>query len=275
MKQVKYLKLVGRSIINVTIIAIFFVPFYWMMLTAFKTLGDTLAFPPKLWVANPHWENFKRVFETLPIGKYFMNSVITTLGILIFQTLTVIPAAYAFARYEFKGKKILFALILVTMMIPAQLVFLPIFLMLSKFNLINSYWSLILPSATSAFGIFMLRQSFMQIPEEIIEAARMDKANDFKILCKIILPIAVPTVITLAMITFIGTWNDYFWPMVLTTTDKCRTLTVGITSLLKVDGGVAHNVVMAGNLILIAPIIIVYIFAQKYIIKGLTYTGIK
>lgn len=273
-KKIKVSSIV-KLVVDVLLFLIFFLPFYWMMITAIKTLGETLQFPPKFWVKNPQWINFKTAFQAISFWKFMKNSIIVTAGTLLLQFVTVIPAAYAFARYKFRLKKISFGLILITMMVPAQLVFLPVFLILSKMGLVNTYWSLILPQATSAFGIFMLRQSFMQVPEELIEAARLDKAGELKIIYRIMMPIAKPTVVTLAMLTFIGTWNDYFWPMVLTTTDAVRTLPVGVTSLRAVDGGVAHNIVMAGNLILLLPIIIVYLVAQKQIIKGFTYMGVK
>lgn len=271
----KYISKTTRTLFNVVLILVFFIPFYWMAITSIKTLGETLAFPPKFWVTNPQWENFQTALESIKFWDALKNSIIVTLGILVLQVVTIVPAAYAFARYEFIGKKLSFGIVLATMMIPAQLVFLPIFLLLSKLELVNTYWSLILPQATSAFGIFMLRQNFMQVPEELIEAARLDRASEFKIIYRIMLPIARPTVVTLAMLTFIGSWNDYFWPMVLTTTDAVRTLPVAVTSLSMVDGGVAHNIVMAGNMFLIVPIIVVYMFAQKHIIKGFTYMGVK
>lgn len=271
----KYISKTTRTLFNVVLILVFFIPFYWMAITSIKTLGETLAFPPKFWVTNPQWENFQTALESIKFWDALKNSIIVTLGILVLQVVTIVPAAYVFARYEFIGKKLSFGIVLATMMIPAQLVFLPIFLLLSKLELVNTYWSLILPQATSAFGIFMLRQNFMQVPEELIEAARLDKASEFKIIYRIMLPIARPTVVTLAMLTFIGSWNDYFWPMVLTTTDAVRTLPVAVTSLSMVDGGVAHNIVMAGNMFLIVPIIVVYMFAQKHIIKGFTYMGVK
>ena len=247
--------------INLLLTAIFFVPLYWMALTAFKTAAQALQSPPTFWVSDPQWENFARAIEVIPFFHFLKNSLIVT--------------AYAFARYEFLGKKLSFGVILATMMIPSQLIFLPVFLMLSKWGLINTYWSLILPQATSAFAIFMLRQNFKQIPEELIEAARLDKAGELKIITHIMLPIAKPTVIMLGMLTFVGTWNDYFWPMVLTTTDAVRTLPVGLTMLRSVENGVYQHILMAGNVLLMAPIIFVYMIAQKQIIKGFTYMGVK
>ena len=161
------------------------------------------------------------------------------------------------------------------MMIPAQLVFLPVFLLLSRFGLINHYASLILPQAASAFGVFMLRQTFKQIPEEIVEAARLDKAGELKIMLRVMLPIARPTLATLALFAFISTWNDYFWPLVLTTSDKVRTLPLGVASLKMVDNGIAYHTMMAGNILLILPILVAFAFAQRQIIKAFTYMGEK
>lgn len=265
----------ARILISIIIFAVFFIPFYWMVLTSVKALSETLTFPPSFFVDNIHFENFTKAMSTGPFLQYAKNSIIVTASILILQFVTVVPAAFAFARYKFKGKNLSFGLIMSTMMIPAQLVFLPVFVMLSKYKMMNSYASLILPFASSAFGIFMLRQTFMQVPQELLEAARLDDASELKIMFKIMLPIAKPTLITLGLLTFISTWNDYFWPLVLTTKDIMRTLPVGVAGISKVDGGIAYNVLMAGNMVLIIPILVVFFFAQKHIIKAFTYIGEK
>ncbi|MDH8679346.1 carbohydrate ABC transporter permease [Fusibacter bizertensis] len=264
-----------KLLINMLIIVIFFVPFYWMILTAFKTLEETVQFPPSFWVSHPQWENFLVALKAIPFMKFTINSVVVSISVMLLQFLTVIPAAYAFARLKFKGKSLLFGTVLSTMMVPSQLVFLPIYLMFSKWGLINNYLSLILPFATSAFGIFMLRQSFMQVPEEILEAAKLDKASEFKTLTRIMLPAAKPTLVMLGLFSWISTWNDYFWPLVITTNDAVRTLPIGISSLRMVESGVTYHIVMAGNVLLIIPIIIVFLIAQKQIIRAFTYTGEK
>jgi sn-glycerol 3-phosphate transport system permease protein len=266
---------IGRALVILAIAAIYIVPFYWMLLTSIKSQGDVLVFPPTFWVAQPRWENFGEALSAFPFLRYLLNSVIVSVAIILCQCLTVIPAAYAFARFSFKGQKALFAIALASMMIPAQLVFLPVFLMESRLGMINSYASLILPSATSAFGIFMLRQTFKQVPEEVIEAARLDKTSEFKIMIKIMLPIAKPTIATLALFTFISTWNDYFWPLVLTTDDRVRTLPLGVASLKMAENGIAYHTMMAGNLIIIIPILIVFLFAQRQVVKAFTYMGKK
>lgn len=264
-----------RLLVNLLLLTVFFIPFYWMAVTSVKTLGQTLKMPPVFWVDAPQWSNFVRAFNAIPFLHMLKNSVIVAVSILACQAVTVIPAAYAFARFRFKFGGLLFGMTLATMMIPGQLIFLPVFLLFSKMGLINSYLSLILPEATSAFAIFMLRQSFKQVPQELIEAARLDKAGEFKIMFRLMLPIARPTIATLAMLTFIGSWNDYFWPLVFTTTDAVRTLPVGISSLIKTETGVNYHILMAGNVLLIAPVLVVFFFAQKQIIKAFTYMGEK
>ncbi len=275
MKPVKIAGSIVRWVFNIFIALIFFIPFYWMFITSLKTLGQTLAMPPTFFVAEPQWQNYPEVFTKVDVWGQLKNSLIVTAGTLVCQCVTVIPAAYAFARYDFKGSKVLFGITLATMMIPAQLIFLPVYLMFSKWGMINTYWSLILPSASSAFAIFMLRQTFKQVSEELLEAARLDKAGELKIITKIMLPLARPTVVTLAMLTFISVWNDYFWPLVMTTKETVRTLPVGIASLQMTESGINYNIMMAGNVILVIPVLIVFAIAQKQIIKAFTYTGVK
>lgn len=275
MREESILRKIFRIIALILVSIIFLGPFLWMVFTSFKPFAEALRLPPtflpETWVP----ENYADAWQSGPFLHYTKNSVIVTLSVVALQLLTIIPASYAFAKMDFKGKKILFSLILVTMMIPAQLIFLPVYLMFSKVNLINSYWSLILPWASSAFGIFLLRQRFMQVPDEIIEAAVLDNTPTWKIIYKIMLPQAKGTVITIALFTFISEWNDYFWPLVMTSNDDIRTLPLGVSMLKSTLDGIHWNTVMAGNVILILPIVIIYLFAQKEIIKAFTYSGIK
>lgn len=268
-------KKVLYRVLLICITLIFVGPFLWMLFTSFKSLAETLVIPPTLLPSEWKFSNYVEAWNSGPFLKYTINSLIVTFSVVALQLLTIIPAAYVFARHEFKGKKLLFAFTLLTMMIPAQLTFLPVFLMMSKAGLLNTFWSLILPSASSAFGIFLLRQRFMQIPEEIIEAAKLDNASEMKIIYKIMVPQAKGTLVTLGLFSFIGTWNDYFWPLVMTTKDTVRTLPLGVSMLRATMDGTQWHVLMAGNVILVLPIIIIYLFAQKRIIEAFTYTGIK
>lgn len=264
-----------KAVFDILLILIFFFPFYWMLITGFKTLGETMTFPPSLFPKIPQWQNFTNVIHVIPFTHYLMNSCIITVSVVILQMLTTIPAAYAFSQYKFKGKKILFGTTLITMMIPSQLIFMPLFVLFSQFNMIDTYGSLILPFLGSAFGIFMLRQRFNQIPQELLEAAKLDKASELKIILKIFLPQSMPVIITLALLTFIGEWNDYFWPLVLTTNDTVRTLPMGIVTMNNAESGTPYQLLMAGNILISIPIIFVYLFAHKHIIKAFTYNGEK
>jgi sn-glycerol 3-phosphate transport system permease protein len=256
-------------LIVVTFIFVF--PFLWMMVTAFKTLPEVYRFPPTL--IPEVWElgNFAIAWESGPFLRYTINSIIVAVGILILQLLTAVPAAYAFARYQFRGRGLLFGLTLVALMIPPQVVFLPIYVQMSNWGLVNTLWSLILPYGTSAFGIFLLRQAFMQIPDEIIEAARLDNASEWKIMWRVMAPIAKPVLITFGLFSFIYHWNDYFWPLILTNSDAVRTLPIGIAMLKDTEGNTVWNVIMAGNMILVLPILIVFFFAQRQIISAFVY----
>lgn len=264
-----------RWIVNALLVLVFFFPFLWMVTSSLKTLGETMSFPPSLFPASPQWQNYIQAWNSIPFGKYIINSLVVTLAVLVMQLITVVPAAYAFSQYKFWGKGVLFGITLVTMMVPAQLVFLPLFILFAHWGMINTYWSLILPFATSAFNIFMLRQNFNQMPQELVEAARLDGASEIKIVVKLFLPMAKATLVTCALLTFINTWNDYFWPLVLTTNDTVRTLPVGVASMRASESGINYQILMAANVVLTLPIMIVYLFANKHIIKAFTYIGDK
>lgn len=266
---------VVRWIVNVLLVLVFFFPFLWMVTSSLKTLGETMSFPPSLFPASPQWQNYNQAWNSIPFGKYIINSLVVMLTVLVMQLITVVPAAYAFSQYKFWGKGVLFGITLVTMMVPAQLVFLPLFILFAQWSMINTYWSLILPFATSAFNIFMLRQTFNQMPQELVEAARLDGASEIKIVVKLFLPMAKATLVTCALLTFINTWNDYFWPLVLTTNDTVRTLPVGVASMRASESGINYQILMAANVVLTLPIMIVYLFANKHIIKAFTYIGDK
>lgn len=266
---------IGRWVVNALLVLVFFFPFFWMAASSLKTLGETMQFPPSLLPADPQWQNYQSAWTSIPFGKYLVNSCIVTASVLVLQALTVVPAAYAFSQYDFKGKNLLFGGTLITMMVPAQLVFLPLFVLFAKWHLINTYASLILPFATSAFNIFMLRQAFNQMPRELVEAARLDGASEFKIVVRLFLPMAKATLVTCALLTFISTWNDYFWPLVLTTNDAVRTLPVGVASMRASESGINFHVLMAANVLLSLPILVIYLFANKHIIKAFSYIGDK
>ncbi|WP_411832286.1 carbohydrate ABC transporter permease [Paenibacillus dokdonensis] len=257
------------------LVLIFAMPFVWMLSTSLKTLPETMIFPP-VWIPqHPVWSNYIEAWNTGPFLHYLTNSVIISVSILILQMLTIIPASYAFARYKFIGSGFLFGVVMVTLMIPNQLIFLPVYLELSAFKLLNTHLGLILPFASSAFGIFLLRQAFRQISDELLEAARLDQAAEWKIIVRIMVPMVKPVLVTFALFSFIAHWNDYFWPLVMTTNEVARTLPIGIAKIREVEGVGTWNILMAGNLILVAPILVAFFLSQRHIIKAFVYNGVK
>lgn len=246
-----------------------------MVSTSLKDYGEALKFPPTLIPTSLHWENFVHVFETVPISAYFINSVVVSVAVLVLQYLIIVPAAYSFARHEYFGKKIFFGIVLLGLMIPQQITFLPVYFMFSRMRFLKTFIPLIVPFIVNPFGIFMLRQYFMQIPQEIIEAARLDDAGNLKIMFRVMMPMAKPALITIGLLSFISTWNSYFWPLVMVSGENLRTLPVGIAALKSSETLQMWHIIMAGNVILVLPILLVYLFASKRIRNSFVYSGIK
>ena len=255
---------------------IFAFPFYWMVITAFKSSLESQMMPPTMWPQNWTFEAYERIAATgVNMGSFAWNSVFVTASTIILQLVLMIPAAYGFAKREFPLKGVLFGIVMIAFMLPGQLTYIPVFLMMSDWGMLNSYWPQIIPHGANAFGIFMLRQAFKQIPDEIIESARMDNAGEWKIMWQIMMPMCTPTMVTIALFSFIGTWNSYFWPLVMTMNDKYRPLPIMIERLKDLDSGIDYKLIMAANCVLVLPIVIVFIFASKKIIQSFAYRGVK
>ena len=259
--------------LKLCIIVVIAFPFYWMVSTSLKDYTEALQFPPTLFPKTVHWENYTHVFEIVPIGLYFRNSVVVSLLVLVLQYLIIVPAAYSFARHEYFGKNLFFGIVLLGLMIPQQITFLPVYYMFSKMRLLKIFIPLVLPFISNPF--FMLRQYFMQIPQEVIEAARLDDAGNMKIMFKVMMPMAKPALITIGLLSFISTWNSYFWPLIMTSSETFRTLPVGIAALKSSETLQMWHIIMAGNVVLVIPILLVYMFASKKIRNSFVYSGIK
>lgn len=259
---------------KILIICIVAYPFLWMVFTAFKPLKESslsTALLPQTWTL----EGFVACFGNLDVWHFMKNSIVVSVSVLFLQYLIIIPAAYGFARVKFPGRGLLFGVVLLGFMIPQQVTFVPVYLIFSKAKMLQSYLPQILPFVANAFGIFLLRQYFMQIPEEIIESARMDNASEIKIIVRIMIPMAKTALFTIGLLSFISSWNSYFWPLIMTTKNTYRPLAVGVAMLRSVDAGIEWNKLMAGNVFLAGPILIAYFFANKQIRKAFVYSGIK
>ncbi len=261
--------------IKLIVVLLFMFPFYWLIVTSFKTYAETVASPPTMWPQLWTLEAYGTVINGMNLWSYIKNTIIITASVIVLQCAVMIPAAYAFARYKFKGGGLLFGLVLIAQMVPVQITFISIYLMMSKLMLLNSLWPQIIPFGANAFGIFLMRQNFKQIPDEIVEAARLDNAGEMKIMWQIMLPMAKSSMITVALFSFIGHWNSYFWPLVMTNNNAFRPISIAIASLNNVENGLNWATIMAGNVLMILPLMILFIFASQKIIKSFTYRGVK
>ena len=250
------------------------VPFLWMVSTSFKEPGTLFDLPIQLWPDELHWENYKRVLTAVPFGRWYLNSLIIALGLTFLNLTSGALAGYAFARFSWKGKDAMFLLSLITLMIPAHVLIIPLFIIMSHLGWIDTYYALILPGLFDAFAIFLMRQNFISLPRELEEAALIDGATPWQIYWKIALPLAVPALATLGTFTFLAGWNSFLWPLIATNSIEMRPITVGL-AVFNTQFTTEWTVLMAGLSLATIPPIIVFLAAQKYFIRGLTLGSLK
>ncbi|GAA2503959.1 carbohydrate ABC transporter permease [Winogradskya humida] len=248
-------------------------PFLWQIVTSLKTLSSATAVPPTL-LPEGHWANFGKVFELLPFGTQFLNTAITAVARTAGQVLFCSMAAYAFARLRFPGRNALFAIFLSVLMVPPQLFIIPQYQIMADLGWLNSLPALIVPGLFSAFGVFLLRQFFLGLPIELEEAARIDGAGPWRIYWSIVLPLARPGMVALAVLVLLWSWNDLFWPLVVNTDPEKMTLSAGLASL-QGQYQTDYPILMAGSLLASVPVIAVFVFLQRQFIQGIAQTGIK
>lgn len=249
-------------------------PFFWMVSTSLKDRGALLALPIQWIPERPSFDSYRKVFGLFPFARAFLNSAIVTASTVAIALASSSAAAFAFAKLRLRGKEALFSLFLATMMVPQQVTTIPLFLVLKSIGLLDSHAGVILPAIFNAFAIFMLRQHMAGIPDDFIDAARIDGASWFRVYRVVVLPLASASLATLAVITFMGAWNDYFWPLVVLSDRNKMTLTLALSQL---NGQYAswYNVLMAGSLLSMLPILAVYVAAQKWFKGGLQVGGLK
>lgn len=271
-----YLPKLPMDLLKIAMMLVFVFPFYWMVITSFKPYIESIQTPPTLWPVTFTFENYETIFSSsVNVWQYAQNTVVVTLSVIVLQLAIMIPAAYGFAKRNFPLKGLLFGVVLVAFMIPGQITYITTYLMFSKARLINSLWPQILPFGANAFGIFMLRQAFKQLPDEIVESARLDGAGELKIMFQIMLPMCKSSIITIAMFSFVDTWNSYFWPLVMTNSEQYRPLTMYVEKIRDVEQGLDWSLIMSANCLLVLPVLIVFIFASKKIIQAFAYNGMK
>jgi sn-glycerol 3-phosphate transport system permease protein len=248
-------------------------PYLWMGLTSLKPLAEIVSSPTALWPKEPTLDAYREVFRSLPLARYFFNTSVMALGIAALQILLALPAGYALAKLRFRGKRWAFGLIVATLLVPAQVRFVPVFSLLASVGLVNTLSGLILPFGVSALGTFLVRQALLSVPDAQIEAARMDGASELYIIYRLLAPLLRPTLISLFLFSFVSHWNDYFWPLVLTTDEHARTLPLAIALLREQGTGVRWHLVMAGNVLLSLPALAVFAAAQRHLLRAVTVRG--
>ncbi len=263
----KYLVLVGGGFVMVF-------PFVWMMIASLMTAGEIQLRPPVWLPARPQFNNYIELVDSIPIARLYFNSLFTS-GIIVFGVLLSSSlAGFAFAKYRFPGREFLFYLILATMMIPFFVTLIPVFFIVRQLGWIDTYQGLVVPGLTSAYGIFLMRQFMITVPDEIIDAARIDGASELSIYWRIVLPLIKPALATLGTFVFIGAWNNFLWPLLVLNSRELMTLPLGINSLrsLYADN---TNLLMAGTAVSVLPMLFVFIYLQRYFIQGIALTGLK
>ncbi|NWL88644.1 MULTISPECIES: carbohydrate ABC transporter permease [unclassified Paenibacillus] len=267
-----------RTVLGIAVTVLIFFPIYWLLISSFKTQAEMRLAVPTLWPKSFHWSNYAEAFRVIPYARFFMNTLVMSAGIVILQLNVALMAAFAFAKGRFWGKEILFFLVLAALIVPDQVTFVPVYVMMSKVHWLDTFWALIVPSGASAYGIFLLRQAFKSLNNDVLEAARVDGAGRFTILYRILLPMAKPTVVTLGVLTFISSWNSYFWPLIMTNTNNMRVLSVGIAMLrdsIAGDEAMYFHIIMAASVMAIIPIVLVFTVMQKHIVSAMAHSTFK
>lgn len=249
--------------------AVWVLPYAWMTLTSLKPLSEITQDPTAPLPRAPTLDAYREVFETIPVFRYLGVTLLMALSIGVLQIVLALPAGYALAKLRFVGRKTAFGLVVACLLVPPQVTFVSVFFMFSRVGLVNTFAALVVPFAASAFGTFLVRQALVAVPDELIEAARLDGASEPVIVYRILAPLLMPTLVGMFLVSFVFHYSDYFWPLVMTTDDTVRTLPLGVALLKEPGSGVRWHVVMAGNVILSAPVLALFAVAQRHLVRGL------
>ncbi|HEY3107780.1 MAG TPA: carbohydrate ABC transporter permease [Chloroflexota bacterium] len=267
----------ARALAHAVLIAgalLMVVPFLWMISTSLKTEDQVFVLPPLWFPTNPVFGNYARLFTDIPFGRYLFNSGFVSLSVMVGELITSAISAFAFARLTFWGRDKIFAMYLATLMIPFHVRLIPIFLVMKFLGWLDTYYVLIVPQIFTVYGVFLFRQFFLNIPQELEDAARIDGCGHLRVLFNIILPLSGPVIATLAVFSFLNTWNDFLWPLVMTTSKDMRVLSVGLAQLQN-EYFTLWTLLMSGAVLATLPTLIVFLLAQKYFVQGITISGMK
>ncbi|HET9223750.1 MAG TPA: carbohydrate ABC transporter permease [Roseiflexaceae bacterium] len=272
-------RVLGRSIVYIILLlgtAVTLVPFIWVLLTSLKPASEIVKVPPSFFPEHWTFQSYQTIFSDtrVPLARFYLNSLFVSISRVLITLFTSSLAGYIFARYTFAGKNLAFGFILAQLMIPFQVVMIPAYLILVQLHLVDTLWGLIIPSMVDAFGIFLMRQFVENLPSELIDAGRIDGASEFGIYWRIVLPQMGAALATLGIFTFMATWNDYLWPLIVITTHEKRTLPLLLTWY-NSQHGTRYDLTMAASVLVLLPILLVYVLFQRWIVRGVALTGMK
>lgn len=252
-------------------------PFIWMLSTSLQPdLQSVYQIPPKWIPEPPTWQNFLTAWNSAPFDIYLKNSIIVALSATLLQLINAAMSAYAFSWLNFPGRDIIFLFFLAVLMIPGQVTIVPNYIVMSRLDWINTYWALIIPVSVTAFGTFLIRQAFLSVPKDLIDAAVIDGASHLQILWRILVPLNKPTLLTFALLSFNWRWNNYFWVLIMTNSTDMRTLPVGLVQMrMGPEQGSQWQIIMAGTVLVLTPIMLLFAFFQRYFVEGVTRSGLK
>lgn len=250
-------------------------PFIWMVLGSFKTQGELLQSPPTWWPQTATFDNYTQLFSRLNFSRYFFNSTVVAVTVTAGNLLFCSMLGYALAMLEFRGKKALFLVVMATLMIPGVVTFVPLFVLVANIGLINSLPGLILPFLVAPFGVFLMRQFFLGLPRDLLDAGRVDGASELRIFARIFLPLSGPALATLGILTFLGSWNNFLWPLVVAQQEDKYTLPVALALYSTGQNSIQYGLLLAGATIVVAPVVVVFLIFQRRFIEGIATTGIK
>jgi sn-glycerol 3-phosphate transport system permease protein len=256
-------------------VAIFLIPVFWMLSASLKTLQEIYTFPPQWIPATPKWSNYVEAWYAAPFGRFYINTIITTFFGVAAEVILGTLTAYAFVYLPFPGKNLLFLILLAALMIPIHVTILPNYLTVARLGWLNTYQGIIVPGASVAFGTFLLRQHFLTLPQEILEAARIEGASHLQLLTRIVLPLSQTSLVTVSLIALVNKWNDFLWPLIVTNQSRMRVLPVGLSYLYQQEGTNQWGIIMAATIFVVLPILVIFILAQRHIISGLTAGATK
>ena len=264
--------LVNAALLGASAVAVF--PLLWMLAVSFMAPGEASGYPPPLVPVRPTLANYRELFAHAGMGRYLANSLLLAVAATVLSLVFNVMAGYAFAKLRFAGRDRLFRLMLGALVIPGQVAMVPLFLLLKHMGLVNSYGGVVIPALASIFGIFLVRQYALSIPDDLLEAARIDGASEWRIFGLVVVPLLKPIIVTLALFTLLGTWNDFMWPLIVLTDSKLYTLPVALASLSR-EHVQDNELMMAGAVLTIVPVLVVFLALQRYYMQGLTMGSVK